>query len=524
MLEITKTTLRATETKLIRDFGNEIASLGVNFFVCDTELNLIQHCDGQGFVSDFESVTDAAKRVLEADSSDIKVSSLLVSELKISDSTVAVILIDTGRDSDEKSVEYLQLLLKMFVRNFVMDYKGQQQVELISNELAQTYEELMLLYKMSSNMKVSQSDSNYLQIACDNLTDLVNVEGIAIFLEKDTHHGRKLVMTAGTGLIAIAHKGDGMQEILYERLIAELETGADVLLDSEVYSPFKYDWSGRVENIIAVPLRANGKVIGMMVATNRIDKPDFDSIDAKLFNSVANQCATFIENNGLFSDLKELFIGSLQALTNSIDAKDPYTRGHSERVAFISKWIAEHYAQEHELKLDEIQRIYIAGMLHDIGKIGIIESVLCKNGKLTNDEYDMIKKHPEIGAGILSDIKQMADIVPGVLCHHEWHNGNGYPNRLIGEDIPLVGKIVMIADTFDAMTSKRTYRDALSVDTAIEEIRNGLGEQFDPEIGRVFIESDIEKLWEILQNGRVDDYYNSSFNDYGTVAVGALLR
>jgi putative nucleotidyltransferase with HDIG domain len=382
----------------------------------------------------------------------------------------------------------------------------------------------MLLYKMSTNMKVSQTDSNYLQMACDNLTELVNVEGIAIFLEKKVNNSRRLGLTAGTGLIAIDHKNGNMHEVLFERLIAELETGSDALLDSEVDAPFKYEWFGRVRNIIAVPLNGKDKMIGMMVATNRLDKADFDSIDVKLFSSVATECAVFIENQSLFKDLKELFIGSLKALTSSIDAKDQYTRGHSERVAFIAKWIAEQYALNNNMSLDDIQKIYLAGLLHDIGKIGISESVLSKKGKLTEEEYNQIKTHPAIGAGILSEIRQMNDIVPAVLYHHERYDGKGYPKGLSGDQIPLCGKIVMIADSFDAMTSKRTYREALSVEDAISEIKNGLGIQFDPEIGSLFINSDIEKLWGIIQNGGTDDLYSENFSDYGTVAVGALLR
>jgi putative two-component system response regulator len=217
----------------------------------------------------------------------------------------------------------------------------------------------------------------------------------------------------------------------------------------------------------------------------------------------------------------------LRALTNSIDAKDQYTRGHSERVAFISKWIADHYTQiTGKMTTEQIQKIYLTGLLHDIGKIGISESVLRKQGKLTDAEYEQMKTHPVIGAGILSEIQQMADIVPGVLCHHEWHNGRGYPKGLMSDDIPLAGKIVMIADSFDSMTSKRTYRDALSLEDAISEIERGLGSQFDPKIGSIFINSDINKLWEILQGGEVEDenYFGDSSGEYGTIAIGALLK
>jgi HD-GYP domain-containing protein (c-di-GMP phosphodiesterase class II) len=264
--------------------------------------------------------------------------------------------------------------------------------------------------------------------------------------------------------------------------------------------------------------------MGLMVAVNRIGKQDFDSTDVKLFNSVAGGCAVFIENGRLFNDLKELFIGSLKALTSSIDAKDRYTHGHSERVAFISRWIAERLSEQEQLEEEQIHRIYLAGLLHDVGKIGIAETVLRKKGKLTDQEFDCIRKHPSIGAGILREIKQMRDIVPGVLCHHERIDGKGYPNGLVGEQIPLTGKIVGLADSFDAMTSKRTYRDAMTVEQALAEIEKELGKQFDERLGRLFLDSDVYKLWDIIRDGFNEIYGGNGSVEYGTAAVGTLIR
>jgi len=239
---------------------------------------------------------------------------------------------------------------------------------------------------------------------------------------------------------------------------------------------------------------------------------------------VASGCAVFIENGRLFKDLKELFIGSLKALTSSIDAKDQYTRGHSERVAFISRWIAERIDDQGPLKEDQIHKIYLAGLLHDIGKMGVDEVVLRKKGKLTEQELNHIRMHPSIGAGILGEIKQMRDIVPGVLYHHERIDGKGYPSGLVGKQIPLVGKIVGLADSFDAMISKRTYRRAMTVEEALAEIEKGLGTQFDEEVGRVFIDSDVHQLWDIMQHGFTEIYGNRDSVEYGTVAVGSIIR
>jgi HD-GYP domain-containing protein (c-di-GMP phosphodiesterase class II) len=401
--------------------------------------------------------------------------------------------------------------------------------------LAQVYEELVLLHKLSANMKVTEPDVNFLQMACDNLTDIVSVEGIAVLLERTVEDDEKrLVLAAGSGLIDINER---MATVLHSRLTEEINSGKEALLDSEVDSPFRYDWPGSVRNIIAVPLygkaeeshfatevHSSNRIIGLMVAINRIDKPDFDSTDVKLFNSVAGSCAVFVENGRLFKDLKELFIGSLKALTSSIDAKDPYTRGHSERVAFISRWIADRFVAERPLKEERIHKIYLAGLLHDIGKIGVDEAVLRKKGKLTSEEFDCIKTHPSIGAGILSGIKQMRDIVPGVLYHHERVDGKGYPSGLTGERIPLMGRIIGLADSFDAMTSKRTYRDALTVEQAIEEIRKGLGTQFDPNVAIVFLDSDVYQLWDIMQEGFNRIYQSGNPAEYGAAAVGSIIR
>jgi HD-GYP domain-containing protein (c-di-GMP phosphodiesterase class II) len=260
-------------------------------------------------------------------------------------------------------------------------------------------------------------------------------------------------------------------------------------------------------------------LIGILVAVNRLDKPDFDSADIKLFNSVATNCAVFVENGRLFKDLKELFIGSLKALTSSIDAKDRYTRGHSERVASIARWIAEKYSEFEFLDQEQIHNIYIAGLLHDIGKIGISEAVLCKNGKLTDDEMENIKKHPSIGAAILSQIKQMQDMVPAVLYHHERIDGKGYPSRLTGKDIPLAAKIIGLADSFDAMTSERPYRPAMKIEKALSEIKNNLGTQFDEKIGRVFLESNIYDFWESLQHKSAALFSEKEFIEAGENAV-----
>ena len=234
--------------------------------------------------------------------------------------------------------------------------------------------------------------------------------------------------------------------------------------------------------------------MGALIAINKIDKADFDSLDIKLLSSVANESAVYLDNYYLYMDLQELLLGTLRALTNSIDAKDPYTSGHSERVAIISRWLA------HRLQLDPLQisNIYLAGLLHDVGKIGVRETVLLKPGRLSDMEFEQVREHPEIGANILSGIKQMQEITPIVLTHHERFDGQGYPRGLQGENIPLGGRIVMLADSFDAMISNRTYRRALPATGVLAEIRRCSGTQFDPKVAQIFLDSDIDQLLDLL--------------------------
>ncbi len=570
MLDTVRKTLSLSQRRELESFGARVNKFGANFAVCNAADELILLCESGRFKSSREQLIKLSRQVLDqngekscSDDPGVPVwrfgdaNFVLAAVLKSArvsnkgGEVVGTALVDLGDKSlcpvsvpsfdigganpVQTDSDYLAEMLGLLVEKFQAETKAEKQIEMVGTELAQTYEELVLLHKLSTNMRVTESDANFLQIACDSLTEIVYVEGIAILLEKTIDDKQQLVVTAGSGLIDIDEQ---TAAILHTGLIEEINSGKEALLDSEVDSAFKYDWPSNIKNIIAVPLcgkektesgftgkTGNGScIMGLMVAINRIGKQDFDSTDVKLFNSVAGGCAVFIENGRLFKDLKELFIGSLKALTSSIDAKDKYTRGHSERVAFVSRWIAERLSEQEQLDEEQIHMVYLAGLLHDIGKIGTEEAVLRKKGKLTEQEFNRIKQHPSIGAGILHEIKQMRDIVPGVLSHHERVDGKGYPDGLMGDQIPLTGKIVGLADSFDAMTSKRTYRDAMTMEQALAEIEKGLGTQFDEKVGRVFLDSDVKRLWDIIQNGFSNIYRSSDYVEYGAAAVGTLIR
>ncbi len=544
------------QLRKLKNFGDGLNRFGVNFSVFDLSGKPVLLCEEGKFHSNCQQLANLSRQALEYDAKQKPAGSescvqrygdrrqVLAVVLKTSGEAAGIAEIDLGDMPYNVHDELFGHMLELLAEDFSNSTTAEKQIEIISTELAHVYEELVLLHKLGTSMKVTEPDASFLQMACDSLTDIVSVEGIAVLLEKTIDDEKRMILTAGSGLIDI---NDHMAAILNYRLAEEIENGKEALLDSEVDAPFRYEWPENIKNIIAVPLYGKEKtvpcspggfsrtrvpakiiaescVIGLMVAINRIDKPDFDSTDVKLFNSVANSCAVFVENGRLVGDLKELFIGSLKALTSSIDAKDPYTRGHSERVAFISRWIAEKIAGQEGLDEEQIHRIYLAGLLHDIGKVGIDEAVLRKDGKLTEDELGDIKKHPAIGAGILSGIKQMRDIVPGILTHHERVDGKGYPNNLTGDQIPLIGKIICLADSFDAMTSRRTYRGAMTIQEAVGEIKKGLGKQFDEKIGSVFINCDVYQLWDTIQNGFDEGYNKVGFSKYGAAVVGTLIR
>lgn len=196
--------------------------------------------------------------------------------------------------------------------------------------------------------------------------------------------------------------------------------------------------------------------------------------------------------------LERAYLDMVQTLRYTVEAKDTYTRGHSDRVSEYSVLIGEKLG----LPEDQIKTLRIGGLFHDIGKIGIPDSILLKPDKLSDDEYSQIKNHPSIGAHILGSAEIFKDIIPVVKHHHERYDGNGYPSRLKGEEIPYIARIAAVADTFDAMTSRRSYRGPIDIEHVKEEIKRCEGTQFDPQIAEVFLDilnNDYDKIKDIQE-------------------------
>jgi len=353
----------------------------------------------------------------------------------------------------------------------------------LSVNLATTYEELSLLYRISGSMRVTQRPADFLQDVCNELLEVMNIRVAAALVYAHPPAIREdLVVFAGSNGLGAGE----IHALAGRHVLPAFEKDLRAVVDNHFAPP---GLPQAVHNLIAVPLTNEDRIIGAMIGLDK-QVGEFDSVDLKLISSIGNQAAGFLANNRLYADLQDLLMGVLHALTATIDAKDPYTCGHSQRVALISKRLAE----ETGFEPDRAQRLYLSGLLHDIGKIGIPESTLRKEGRLTDEEYDDVKRHPAVGAKILGGIRQLDDVIDGIVQHHERLDGRGYPKGLVGDEISVDGRIVGLADSFDAMTSDRTYRGALPLEDVIREIRDHAGTQFDPDLARTFLSLDLAEL------------------------------
>ncbi|MFH2011115.1 MAG: HD domain-containing phosphohydrolase [Pseudomonadota bacterium] len=228
-------------------------------------------------------------------------------------------------------------------------------------------------------------------------------------------------------------------------------------------------------DMLCVPLKVKDTVIGVLQAINKLDEEVFNDEDMELFQLFANQVAIAVDNARLYEELQDAFLQTSEALADAIDKRDPYTGGHTKRVVKYSMAIAKYL----NMNPNEEEHLKVAAILHDIGKIGIEDVILRKPSKLNEDEFNEIKKHPKFGCEIMGKVSHLKDVIPGMRFHHERIDGKGYPDGLNGNTIPLIAKIIAVADTFDAMTSDRPYRKGLDCDVAIEEIKRVSGFQCD---------------------------------------------
>jgi len=296
------------------------------------------------------------------------------------------------------------------------------------------------------------------------------------------------------------------------RGIGQYDTGIEefmAMLDPELMERIGYARTTmkteRLDTGVILPLvNEFGQTLGIIY----IESANYES-EIKLLEIYANQAASALNNAFLhslvntkneelirtYAELKKTYIDTIEALRLTVDARDEYTCGHSDRVAYYSRKVGEGFG----LSTDELDLLSAAGIFHDIGKIGTADDILKKSNELTASEYDVIKQHPLKGAHILSALSMFQNVVPLVRYHHEWIDGSGYPEGLKGDEIPFLARILTVADAFDAMTSNRRYRSKLDVEHAKEQLLNGAGIQFDAEVIDVFIRVIIDNADEVMK-------------------------
>jgi len=357
--------------------------------------------------------------------------------------------------------------------------------------------EALSLYRVSEAIAASLELDRILDVIMDSVMQEVHADVVTLHLQqpKSQVYEERIKRVSPESEVG----ADGLGMLDMPELLNHYQADRPVVhhgLKAARFFARGFD-SKRLVSFASVPMKIRDRVIGFLNAYSFTRGKKFDEGQRKMLVILAGRAAMSIENARLYEDLlekhadlrtmnqslEENFRQTIVGFAHALEESDRYTRGHSERVAFYARLLGIGMG----LKENELETVVQAGLMHDIGKIGIRYEKLNKPGKLTPEEVSMFRTHPAKGKRILEPIPFMRDIIPGCWCHHESFDGGGYPQGLMGENIPLLGRIVAVADTYDAMTSDRAYRKALPHDVAVAELERCSGAQFDPRVVKVFL-------------------------------------
>jgi response regulator RpfG family c-di-GMP phosphodiesterase len=340
--------------------------------------------------------------------------------------------------------------------------------------------EAVSLYRVSEAIAASLSLDEVINTVTESAITEIRADVVVAWLE-DGAGGYSERMTARCPDIP---SSEGVGRLRPEAVVPRLSAGAQLVEhDTRAAELFALPPERSVSSVAIVPLKMRDRMLGWIAATSLTTNKRFDEGQRKLLSIVASRAAAAIENARLYEDLRSTFQQTIQSLARAIDKMDRYTAGHSERVTryavALAGWLS--------LPDDQIEVVRRSGLMHDIGKIGCVVN-LNKPGKLTQAEYEVFKRHPTYGREILDPIKFLQPVIPGVHLHHERWDGRGYPLGLAGQEIPLIARIIAVADTYEAMTSHRAYRRALPHEVTVNEIIRCSRTQFDPDVAGEFTE------------------------------------
>jgi response regulator RpfG family c-di-GMP phosphodiesterase len=439
--------------------------------------------------------------------SDLKMPNMSGLELiqKIGEESIPVItVIMTGFGTVETAIE----AMKKGAYDYILKpFKVEEVIHIVQRGLDRQrlqHENIRLkdalsIYKISEAIATSLSVEKVLDLVLDATIDAVDADVVSLLLEDPRHAGRfdermrKVSERAEPGV-------EAPQLNLQEALPLFAEDRPLLVHGSRSYRFLEApprELERRLVSLCSIPLKLNGRIIGMLNSYSYTRGNKFSEGQRKMLYVLASRAAVSIENARLYENLvdankdlttanvslEENFKQTIIGFAHALEESDRYTRGHSERVSMYARLIAIGL----RLSAPEIDTIVKVGLMHDVGKIGVRNDKLNKPGKLTPEELAMFRSHPAKGKRILEPIPFMRDIVPGCYCHHEAWDGSGYPQGLVGDHIPLIGRVVAVADAYDAMTSDRAYRKALPHEIACGELERCTGAQFDPEIVPVFL-------------------------------------
>jgi putative nucleotidyltransferase with HDIG domain len=349
-------------------------------------------------------------------------------------------------------------------------------LEVINEGLRNSFEELTTLYRLVDIITESKTLERVLNSLMDMVSEIVSCEGAMLFLVDEKTGEPDLALKRN-----ISKKNEAKINLQIKQKVIEwtLKKGKTIAM------PDIDEESNDSESatFILVPLIAHDKPVGLIDIITDTPEGDITTKDLSLLTILAKQAGLSIENVKLYESMTKDKLSIIRALSSTVDAKDHHTAGHSIKVSDYSVKIAEALG----LSERDIVDIKYAALLHDIGKIGIPDEIIKKPTKLTPEEFEIVKTHPQIGAKIIKEIESLSAMVPIILHHHERFDGKGYPDGLKGDAIPIGARIVHVTDAYDTMVSARAYRDMLPAELAVSELRKNAGNQFDPKIVEEFI-------------------------------------
>ena len=365
-----------------------------------------------------------------------------------------------------------------------------EQLTTANKELVQRINELATVNEISKAITSVLDMDNLLSLCLKEINEKLEVKHSSImFIDEE-----------GDGLIVKACHGYrskqalGKTQKIDEGVAGRVVKDKKPILVKDIRHDNRFNRSERpdykTKSFVSAPLIADGKVLGVINVIDKVSGESFCETDVNLLCTIAGQVSIAVENARLYEALEENCFNMVRSLAASLEAKDPYTSGHSQRVSEYSSAIANMMGVSDK----EMETLRHAALLHDIGKIGISELILNKTDKLNDSEFDTIKSHPSTGEKIIKPLAFLDDAMQHIRSHHESFDGRGYPDRLGGDDLPLLTKIMTVADSFDAMTSNRTYRPAMKTNKAVSELKRVAGKQFDTEVVDAFASSEIVRI------------------------------